>query len=520
MCGIGRDKLSLGFDSRSLPPAVARYRWCHRRRRRCLSAASPHATSATPRHPPPPPPPSRRHGVAAAVPAGPQRGRVVSPRRPSGAHFVHQPVRGGRLPVLAGGAAAAAPVRRGRLLVPRDAPLLLPAGPRRTVDVERRIRRSVNASYHIFTITYPGGNVKICAIYFYFFSPICPSSICRPTIHQQFTYNLLSPTATCWNNHGLWFSDSVYCYSGWGLCTVTVTEVCVLLQWLRPVYCYSDWGLCTVTVTEVCVLLQWLRPVYCYSGWGLCTVTVAEACVLLQWLRPVYCYSGWGLCTVTVTEVCVLLQWQRSVYCYSDRGLCSVTVTEVCVLLQWLRPVNCYSGWGLCTVTVAKVCVLLQWQRSGYCYSDRSVYCYSDWGLCTVTVAEACVLLQWLRSVHCYSGWGLCTVTVAEACVLLQWLRSVHCYSGWGLWTVAVADVGEDISAYADEECLLLVNHQSTGDVPVIMTCLQDKGDVSGSVLWVIDSLFRYTHFGICSTMRGDYFISTVSNLSCSLGAN
>lgn len=72
-----------------------------------------------------------------------------------------------------------------------------------------------------------------------------------------------------------------------------------------------------------------------------------------------------------------------------------------------------------------------------------------------------------------------------------------------------VSEVGADINACARDECLLLVNHQSTGDVPTLMYFLLGKPAATGRVLWIIDSVFRYTHFGICSMLRGDFFISS-----------
>ena len=43
------------------------------------------------------------------------------------------------------------------------------------------------------------------------------------------------------------------------------------------------------------------------------------------------------------------------------------------------------------------------------------------------------------------------------------------------------------------------------------MYFLMGKPAATGRVLWIIDSVFRFTHFGICSMLRGDFFISSVS---------
>jgi len=80
---------------------------------------------------------------------------------------------------------------------------------------------------------------------------------------------------------------------------------------------------------------------------------------------------------------------------------------------------------------------------------------------------------------------------------------------------LAVVESGDDVSDCADSECLLLVNHQSTGDVPVIMQALTDsnKRHPSRSVCWILDDMFRYTHFGLPCHVHGDFFILQVEVL-------
>lgn len=43
----------------------------------------------------------------------------------------------------------------------------------------------------------------------------------------------------------------------------------------------------------------------------------------------------------------------------------------------------------------------------------------------------------------------------------------------------AVMEWGDDIKAVAEDESVMLVNHQATGDVCTLMMCLLDKGQVS-----------------------------------------
>ena len=61
-----------------------------------------------------------------------------------------------------------------------------------------------------------------------------------------------------------------------------------------------------------------------------------------------------------------------------------------------------------------------------------------------------------------------------------------------------------------NDKCLVLVNHQSTGDVFVLMNSLQNKGMTSARVCWIMDYIFKYTNFGWVSQCHGDFFIQQV----------
>lgn len=76
-----------------------------------------------------------------------------------------------------------------------------------------------------------------------------------------------------------------------------------------------------------------------------------------------------------------------------------------------------------------------------------------------------------------------------------------------------MVETGDDISDCIDSECLLLVNHQSTGDVPVIMQALTDanKRQLSRHVCWILDDMFKYANFGLPCHVHGDFFILQVN---------
>lgn len=46
-----------------------------------------------------------------------------------------------------------------------------------------------------------------------------------------------------------------------------------------------------------------------------------------------------------------------------------------------------------------------------------------------------------------------------------------------------VTEWGDDVRPMSEDEAMVIVNHQSTGDVCTLMMCLQDKGTVSTPLL-------------------------------------
>jgi lysophosphatidylglycerol acyltransferase 1 len=79
----------------------------------------------------------------------------------------------------------------------------------------------------------------------------------------------------------------------------------------------------------------------------------------------------------------------------------------------------------------------------------------------------------------------------------------------------SVVEYGDEISPFIEEESVLLANHQSTADTPLVMLVLWNKGHVAGNVLWIMDRIFRFTNFGIISSIRADFFIKQVRKVIC-----
>ncbi|NXU01110.1 LGAT1 acyltransferase, partial [Buphagus erythrorhynchus] len=109
------------------------------------------------------------------------------------------------------------------------------------------------------------------------------------------------------------------------------------------------------------------------------------------------------------------------------------------------------------------------------------------------------IVLQPLRILDSKSFWYI------EG-VLFKWLLAM--VSSWGWWAgYTVMEWGDDVKAVSEDEAMVLVNHQATGDVCTLMMCLQDKGTVVRQMMWLMDHIFKYTNFGIVSLIHGDFFI-------------
>lgn len=60
-----------------------------------------------------------------------------------------------------------------------------------------------------------------------------------------------------------------------------------------------------------------------------------------------------------------------------------------------------------------------------------------------------------------------------------------------------------------NQRTLVIANHQSTADVPLMMTSFNAKKNILPNIMWIMDRLFKYTNFGIVSLIHQDFFISS-----------
>ncbi|KAK7028912.1 Acyl-CoA:lysophosphatidylglycerol acyltransferase 1 [Halocaridina rubra] len=90
--------------------------------------------------------------------------------------------------------------------------------------------------------------------------------------------------------------------------------------------------------------------------------------------------------------------------------------------------------------------------------------------------------------------------------IMFRWLLSMVC-----LWSYSagyhIVEVGDNFLDLIDERTLVLFNHQSTADVPLIMAAFSSRVGLSNNIMWIMDHVFKLTNFGLVSVAHGDFFI-------------
>lgn len=92
--------------------------------------------------------------------------------------------------------------------------------------------------------------------------------------------------------------------------------------------------------------------------------------------------------------------------------------------------------------------------------------------------------------------------------ILFHWLLA-----NVSLWSTTagydLVEMGDDISPAMDERTLVIANHQSTSDVPLLMAAFNVKKGVLPNIMWIMDRMFKYTNFGAVSLLHQDFFIAS-----------
>ena len=92
--------------------------------------------------------------------------------------------------------------------------------------------------------------------------------------------------------------------------------------------------------------------------------------------------------------------------------------------------------------------------------------------------------------------------------VLFSWLLTI--VSSWS-WSAGyqITESGAVLDNLQHQRLLILPNHQSTADVPLLMTIFSSRIGFCNRVMWIMDNIFKFTNFGICSWMHDDFFIKS-----------
>ncbi|CAB3240778.1 unnamed protein product [Arctia plantaginis] len=76
-----------------------------------------------------------------------------------------------------------------------------------------------------------------------------------------------------------------------------------------------------------------------------------------------------------------------------------------------------------------------------------------------------------------------------------------------------VIETGDEPAACAGRRTLVLANHQSTADVPMLMAAWNPRPGVLPNLMWIMDRIFKFTNFGIVSVLHEDFFIQALNIL-------
>ena len=89
---------------------------------------------------------------------------------------------------------------------------------------------------------------------------------------------------------------------------------------------------------------------------------------------------------------------------------------------------------------------------------------------------------------------------------MFSWMLSmVSCWA----WSAGyhIVETGNRLETLARDKLLVLPNHQSTADVPLLMTIFTARVGLANKVMWIMDRVFKFTNFGVISWMHDDFFI-------------
>ncbi|CAH1636731.1 unnamed protein product [Spodoptera littoralis] len=78
------------------------------------------------------------------------------------------------------------------------------------------------------------------------------------------------------------------------------------------------------------------------------------------------------------------------------------------------------------------------------------------------------------------------------------------------VWVRGVIETGDEPAACNGRRTLVLANHQSTADVPMLMAAWNPRPGILPNLMWIMDRVFKFTNFGIVSVLHEDFFIQAL----------
>lgn len=135
--------------------------------------------------------------------------------------------------------------------------------------------------------------------------------------------------------------------------------------------------------------------------------------------------------------------------------------------------------------------------------------------MCKCLVRTFLVLLNNVYCIPTYVVWMTLILPLRRYHPDLYWKIEGHFFH-WLLamvamwsWTAGydIVELGDDIRTCLEERTLVIANHQSTADVPLLMATFNTKRNVLPNLMWIMDRIFKYTNFGIVSVIHQDFFI-------------
>ncbi|XP_067011873.1 acyl-CoA:lysophosphatidylglycerol acyltransferase 1 [Anabrus simplex] len=134
---------------------------------------------------------------------------------------------------------------------------------------------------------------------------------------------------------------------------------------------------------------------------------------------------------------------------------------------------------------------------------------------CKCFVRTALVIINNIYCIPTYVVWMVMIFPLKKYHPELYWKIEGHFFhwllamvSMWS-WSAGydIVEMGDDIRTCLEDRTLVIANHQSTADVPLLMATFNTKKNVLPNLMWIMDRIFKYTNFGIVSIIHQDFFI-------------